>query len=84
MSCILYKKVDGEVVQERIPGTEVAGLLLQGYVADPSELLNADTDKGDASDDDIRAEYERLYGRKPGNMKIETVRQKVAEYADED
>ena len=39
MSCILYKKVDGKVIEERVPGQKVAEFLKGEYKSSPSEFV---------------------------------------------
>lgn len=38
MACILYRKKDNEVIEERVPAQDVAFMLENGYVADPDDF----------------------------------------------
>lgn len=54
MSAILYKKVDGEVISERVNPLRVSHLLENGYFASADEA-DADTNEtGKLSNDEIR------------------------------
>lgn len=39
MSCILYKKVDGKVIEEKVAAIDVAHLLKNGYADSPDSFI---------------------------------------------
>ena len=80
MSCILYKFVDGNPVQERVKAIDVANLLENGYSSTPEQLLKhkeVDTNgTGKLSDAEIKAAAEKA-GIKTGRKSIKTLKKEL-------
>jgi hypothetical protein len=79
MSAILFKLVDGEVVQESVNPLDVANLLDNGYFASP-EMAKADTNEtGKLSNEEIRAAAKAAGIANADKAQIKTLKKKLNE-----
>lgn len=82
MSAILYKRVDGEVIAERVNPIEVSNLLDNGYFASP-ELAEADENEtGKLSNKEIREAAKAAGVTNWKTAKIETLTKKLEDEQD--
>lgn len=82
MSAILYRKVDGEVVEERVNPVRVHNLLNSGYFAS-KELAEADgNESGKLSSDEIREAAKAAGIEKWDTARISTLKKKLADGED--
>ena len=82
MSAILYRKVDGEVVEERVNPVRVHNLLNCGYFSS-KELAEADgNESGKLSSDEIREAAKAAGIEKWDTARISTLKKKLADGED--
>lgn len=77
MSALLYKLVDGELIQERVNPVDVANLLENCYFASPEEAKADTNETGKLSNDEIREAAKEAGIENYDKAQIKTLKKKL-------
>lgn len=82
MSAILYKRVDGEVISERVKPIQVANLLENGYFSSPELASDDENETGKLSNKEIREAAKAAGIENWKSAKIDTLTKKLEDEQD--